>query len=97
MNRIERNRELGEQPIHRLLTEHGLKAHDLVAASTEHLTHKMVGRACRGRWLTPNVQHKVLNALNQCTGKAYGMRDLFTYPPYSSTSPVCPPTMEADL
>lgn len=86
MNRIERERDFGEQPILRLMTGHGLKAHDLVAASTEHLTHKMVSRACRGRWLTPNVQHKVLNALNQCTGKAYGMRDLFTYLPDSHAS-----------
>ncbi len=34
---IERN--LGEQPIARLLAEHGFKANDLVAASTEQLTH----------------------------------------------------------
>ena len=32
----------GEQPIARLLAEHGLKPADLVAASAEQLTFKMV-------------------------------------------------------
>ncbi|NLT76571.1 MAG: hypothetical protein GXX98_08625, partial [Planctomycetes bacterium] len=51
---IERN--LGPQPIERIMAEHHLKPHDLVAASTEQITHKMVARACKGRRLTPNVQ-----------------------------------------
>ena len=50
--------DLGEQPLAGLLLMLQLKAHDLVAASSEHLTHKMVARACRGRRLTPNVQGK---------------------------------------
>ena len=37
---IERN--LGEQPIARLMREHNLKPHDLVAASPVEMTHKMV-------------------------------------------------------
>lgn len=77
MNDPERN--LGEQPIARLMAEHGLKAHDLVAASTEQITHKMVARACKGRRLTPNVQSKILRALNQASGVSYSLRDLFTY------------------
>ena len=48
--KIERN--LGPQPISGLLAELNLKPHDLVAASTQQLTHKMVSRACKGRRLT---------------------------------------------
>ncbi len=74
---IERN--LGEQPIARLMQERGLKAHDLVTASTEQITHKMVTRACKGRRLTLNTQSKVLRALNGATGKSYSLGDLFNY------------------
>jgi len=74
---IERN--LGEQPIARIMVEHDLKARDLVAVSTEQITHKMVSRACRGRRLTPNVQSKIRNALNKSIGQNYSMQKLFTY------------------
>jgi len=74
---IERN--LGEQPIARIMVEHGLKAKDLVTISDEQITHKMVSRACKGRRLTLNVQHKIRNALNQSTGKEHSMEELFTY------------------
>ena len=74
---IERN--LGEQPIARIMVDHGLKARELVAISTEQLTHKMVSRACKGRRLTPNVQSKIRDALNRSTGKEYSMEELFTY------------------
>jgi hypothetical protein len=74
---IERN--LGEQPIARIMQDHNLKPHDLVAASSVELTHKMVSRACKGRRLTLNTQSKVLAALNCATGKAFSLRDLFTY------------------
>ncbi len=69
----------GEQPIARLMAQHGLKPADLVAASTEHVTFKMVTRACKGRRLTPNVQSKILRAWNQAAGKAHVRSDLFTY------------------
>jgi len=74
---IERN--LGEQPIARLMREHNLKPHDLVAASPVEMTHKMVARACKGRRLTLNTQSKVLAALSRATGKNYTLRDLFNY------------------
>lgn len=74
---IERN--LGEQPIAGIMAEAGLKPHDLVAAAPEPMTHKMVARACKGRRLTPNVQHKVLKALNAATGREYTLDDLFNY------------------
>ena len=74
---IERN--LGEQPIARLMREHNLKPHDLVAASAVEMTHNMVARACKGRRLTLNTQSKVLAALNRATGKTFTLRDLFNY------------------
>lgn len=74
---IERN--LGEQPLLQLMSEHGLKSQDLVAASTEQINHKMVARACQGRRLTPNVQSKIRNALNAATDKEYSMKELFNY------------------
>jgi len=74
---IERN--LGVQPVTRIMKVSGLKAHDLVAISTEHLTHKMVARACKGRRLTTNVQTKIRNALNAVSDREYSIKELFTY------------------
>ena len=76
-NNIENN--LVPQPISGLMVEHGLKSNDLVRNSTEQLTHKMVSRAVKGRRLTPNIQHKIINALNKATGKVYELKDLFNY------------------
>jgi hypothetical protein len=70
---------LGPQPIAGIMAERNLKPHDLVAASTQQLTHKMVSRACKGRRLTINAQTKVLNALNTAAGQNYSLRDLFNY------------------
>lgn len=72
-------RNCGEQPIAGLLAKHGLSAHDLVAASTEQLTHKMVAKACKGRWLTPNVRGKIRAALNRAASTEYTLADLFNY------------------
>jgi len=74
---IERN--LGEQPIAKLMAAQGLKPHDLVAASAIPMTHKMVARACKGRKLTPNTQGKVRDAFNKVTGKDHSLQELFTY------------------
>lgn len=75
----ETERNLGEQPLAQIMGEHNLKPHDLVASSTEQITHKMVARACKGRRLTPNVQSKVLHALNRALGKSYSLHNLFNY------------------
>ncbi|MDD5255379.1 MAG: hypothetical protein PHR11_04935 [Candidatus Omnitrophica bacterium] len=72
-------RDLGEQPIAGLMRELGLKPNDLVSNSTEQITHKMVGRAIKGRRLNPHVQRKILNALNKAAGKNYAPEDLFNY------------------
>ena len=73
------DRDLGEQPIAKLMALHGLKTHDLVACSIEQITHKMVSRAMKGRRLTPAVQSKILNALNKASKKKYLLKDLFNY------------------
>ena len=70
---------LGEQPLARILADLALKNGDLVAASGEFITRKMVVRACKGRRLTPNVKGKILRALNQAAGKDYALADLFNY------------------
>lgn len=72
-------RNLGAQPIARIMAARGLKPHDLVAASTEPLTHKMVSRACKGRRLTPHIQRRVLEALNRAAGMNCSLEDLFSY------------------
>ncbi len=74
---IERN--LGEQPLGALMDKHDLKTGDVVNASTEFITRKMVTRARKGRWLTPHVQAKILRALNTAAEKEYALTDLFTY------------------
>jgi hypothetical protein len=72
-------RNLGVQPLAAILAEHGLAAKDLVAVSTQQLTHKMVTRACKGRFLTKNAKSKVLSALNVAVPKGYVLSDLFHY------------------
>ncbi len=74
---IERN--LGEQPIARIMADNALKSHDLVKISTGHITHKMVARACKGRRLTPNMKSKIRDALTRATDKVYAMDELFNY------------------
>ena len=82
MSQTEHN--LGPQPIIEVLQKHKLIAHDLVAASTEQLTHKMVARGRKGRRLKPGVQKKILNALNSAAkgkdgAREFGISDLFNY------------------
>lgn len=72
-------RDFGEQPIAKIMAEHGLKPHDLVRNSTEQISHKMVARAAKGKRLTPRVQLKILAALNKATGKSHSLKDIFNY------------------
>jgi hypothetical protein len=71
--------DLGPQPIDELLKKHRLTHHNLVAASPEQITHKMVTRACKGRKFSRCVQLKIRDALNTATEQAYTLSDLFTY------------------
>jgi hypothetical protein len=72
-------RDLGPQPIAKIMEARGLKPNDLVSNSTEQITHKMVSRAAKGRRLTPGVQAKILKALNKAADANYSLRDLFDY------------------
>ena len=72
-------RNLGTQPLAVLMQELSLNPHDLVAASTEQLTHKMVARAMKGRRLTSNTKGIVQRALNQATGRSFRRDALFNY------------------
>lgn len=74
--------ELGVQPLDALMTRLGLSNHDLVAASTEQLSHKVVQKGRKGRRLTLNAQHKILNALNQLKPEEnLSLGKLFNYEP----------------
>ena len=70
---------LGEQPIAQIMADLALKNGDLVAASGEFITRKMVVRACKGRRLTPNVKGKILRALNRAAGREFTLPELFNY------------------
>lgn len=75
---------LGSQPVDGLLAAHGISNHEVVAAdSTKGVTHKVVGKARKGRRLTARMQRKVLAAVNQCLAAksvtAVTVSDLFNY------------------
>ena len=78
-NSMTTERDLGSQPIARLLEELTLTPNSLVEVSTEQLTHKMVSRATKGRRLTENTKGKVVRALNAATGKQFTAAELFNY------------------
>ncbi len=68
------------QPIDALMTKLGLSNADLVSASTEQLTFKNVQKARTGRRLTPNIQEKILKALQKLKPELkLARRDLFRY------------------
>ena len=72
-------REFGSQPIDQLLHDLKISNHDLVLASTEQVTHKMVAKARRGRWLSSKVRQKILRAFNKASGENLTAKDLFNY------------------
>jgi hypothetical protein len=74
-------RDLGPQPIADLMDERSLSSHDLVAASSEQINHKMVARARKGRRLTTNTAKKVLRAFNAAALTELELHDLFNYRP----------------
>ncbi|MCB1225831.1 MAG: hypothetical protein KDK99_08495 [Verrucomicrobiales bacterium] len=57
-------RNLGNQPLDAILTQHGLTHHHVVAASSAPLTHKTIQRARKGRWLKPAMKLRVTTAVN---------------------------------
>lgn len=74
---IERN--LGPQPIADVMQQLSLKPHDLVAASTVQLTHKMVQRAAKGRRLTDNTKGKIVAAMRLAADRQFTTEELFNY------------------
>lgn len=78
-SKTEPTREYGPQPIAEVLAQLKLTSHDLVVASSEQLTHKMVARAIRGRRLTSNTKGIVQRALNKASKGSYTFAQLFNY------------------
>ncbi len=83
-------RDLGPQPLDIMMDAWGIDNHDVVAVSTEQLTHKQVQKARKGRRLTLKMMQKVTRAYNVCiwhrltkeqkeTYYEYMHRDLFSY------------------
>lgn len=72
-------REFGPQPIDQLLDKLEISNRQLVLASTEQVTHKMVGKARRGRWLSNKVRQKIMRAINKASGENFNSKDLFNY------------------
>ncbi len=79
-------RNFGPQPLDAILAEHSLDNHDIVAACEEHLTHKAVQRARKGRRLTKHMQRRVLAALNKAVAlqgnegkREWKVSELFNY------------------
>ncbi len=72
--------EFGPQPLVDVLNRLGLESADLVAASTEQLSFKMVAKGCKGRRLTPNVKNKILSAIKAVRPEeSIKLKDLFNY------------------
>ena len=68
------------QPIDALMTKLNISNAELVAASTRQLTFKVVQKARKGKTLTPNLQMKVLEAMNALKpDSAFSLEDLFNY------------------
>ncbi len=69
------------QPIDVLMTKLGIASAELVKASTEQLSFKMVQKARKGRYLSLSVQEKILNALLKVRPELkIRRRELFHYP-----------------
>ena len=64
MNPDDKQLDLGTQPLDEIMLASALSNHDLVAASQDQLTHKMVARGRKGRRLKRKIQIKILDALN---------------------------------
>jgi hypothetical protein len=76
-------RNFGPQPLDKIMTEHGLDNHSLVAASKEPLTHKAVHRARSGRRMTTRMQLRISEALTRAlqtpAETPWKLSDLFNY------------------
>ena len=76
--------EFGMQALDEIMLRLKLSNSDLVKASTEQLTHKMVAKGRKGRRLTLNIQMKILRALQNLDINAanpFTLKELFNYHP----------------
>ena len=73
------NLNLGRQALDEIMIELGLRNADVVAASTQPLTHKMVQRGRKGRKLTFKIQDRIAVALSAATGRTFTINQLFNY------------------
>jgi hypothetical protein len=76
--------DMGVQPIDAIMTEHGLKNHDVMQMNRGGLTHKNIAKARKGRRLTPKIKVRVTSALNAALKqrgieKQFVPKDLFNY------------------
>lgn len=72
--------EAGPQPLDELMARQGIANHELVAVSAQHLTHKEVQKARKGRRLTLRTQRRLLQALQaRLPDQPLTLDDLFTY------------------
>ena len=71
--------EAGIQPLDALMVEAEMRNHDLVASSSDGLTHKQVAKARRGRKITLRMQRKLLAAWNAARGEEREIDELFNY------------------
>jgi hypothetical protein len=70
----------GLQPLDALMIARGLANADLVKASTEQLTFKMVQKARKGKPVTPRVQKKILEAFKTIDPEyPFNLKLLFNY------------------
>ncbi len=72
-------RDLGPQPLADVLARLNLKPHDLVEASPNQITHKLITRAIKGRRLTSHSKRLVQQALSAACGKLLPLSELFNY------------------
>ena len=84
-NTQEKQLEFGIQPLDAIIEDFSFKNSDLVQASEEQLTHKIVRKARNGRKISSKLQRKVLNALNakilyvEPEASPYTLAQLFNY------------------
>ena len=72
--------EAGPQPVDGLMARHAIGNHELVSISDQHLTHKEVQKARKGRRLTGRTQRRVLAAIQaRLPDEKLALHDLFTY------------------
>lgn len=74
----------GTQPIDAVITEHGMKNHDVMQMNRGGLTHKHIAKARKGRRLTPKIQRRITEALNAAlkqrgVAREYRTEELFNY------------------